>query len=108
MLVLSRKPGEKILIGDSITVTIVRIGPNTVRIGIEAPRDINVARGDLDPIDRPGETEYREIEIASTQVAYLGIDAKPELFVEGERYRIDASEFDNLQANLITIDDETA
>ena len=42
MLVLSRKPGEKILIGDSVTVTIVRIGPNTVRIGIEAPRDMNI------------------------------------------------------------------
>lgn len=48
MLVLSRKPGEKILIGDSIEVTIVRIGPNTVRLGIEAPRDINVRRQEIE------------------------------------------------------------
>jgi carbon storage regulator len=47
MLVLSRKPGEKILIGDSVTVTVVRIGPNTVRIGIEAPRNMNIVREEL-------------------------------------------------------------
>jgi len=47
MLVLSRKPGEKILIGDNVSVTIVRIGPNTVRIGIEAPRNMNIVREEL-------------------------------------------------------------
>jgi carbon storage regulator len=47
MLVLSRKPGERILIGDSVAVTIVRIGPNTVRLGIEAPRDLNIVREEL-------------------------------------------------------------
>lgn len=48
MLVLSRKPGEKILIGDDVVVTIVRIGPNTVRIGIEAPRTMNIVREEID------------------------------------------------------------
>ena len=47
MLVLSRKPGERILIGDDVTVTIVRIGPNTVRLGIEAPREMNIVREEL-------------------------------------------------------------
>lgn len=47
MLVLSRKPGEKIRIGDNITITIVRIGPNTVRLGIDAPRDMNIVRDEL-------------------------------------------------------------
>ena len=47
MLVLSRKPGERILIGDQVAVTIVRIGPNTVRIGIEAPKDMNIVREEL-------------------------------------------------------------
>jgi carbon storage regulator len=47
MLVLSRKPGEKILIGDNVTITIVRIGPNTVRLGIDAPRDMNIVRDEL-------------------------------------------------------------
>jgi carbon storage regulator len=47
MLVLSRKPGERILIGSDITVTIVRIGPNNVRLGIEAPREMNIVREEL-------------------------------------------------------------
>jgi len=47
MLVLSRKPGQKILIGDHIAITVVRIGPNTVRIGIEAPKSMNIVRSEL-------------------------------------------------------------
>jgi carbon storage regulator len=47
MLVLSRKTGERIRIGDNVTVTIVRIGPNNVRLGIEAPRDLNIVREEL-------------------------------------------------------------
>ena len=47
MLVLSRKPGEKIHIGELITITIVRIGPNTVRLGIEAPKHMNIIRDEL-------------------------------------------------------------
>lgn len=55
MLILSRKPGEKILIGEDVTVTIVRIGPNTVRVGIEAPRTMNIVREEL--IDQSEGTE---------------------------------------------------
>lgn len=47
MLVLSRKPGERILIGDDVTVTIVRIGPNHVRVGIEAPQSTTIIRDEL-------------------------------------------------------------
>lgn len=47
-LVLSRKPGEHIHIGDGlITITVVRIGPNTVRLGITCPKDINIVRSEL-------------------------------------------------------------
>lgn len=53
MLVLSRKTGERIMIGDKITLTVVRIGPNNVRLGIEAPRDLNIVREEL----KPPETE---------------------------------------------------
>ncbi len=48
MLVLSRKPGEVIRVGDNITITIVRIGPNTVRLGISCPKDIPVVRSEID------------------------------------------------------------
>ena len=47
MLVLSRRQNEVIRIGDDVTVTVVRIGPNTVRLGIEAPSDMNIVREEL-------------------------------------------------------------
>ena len=47
MLVLSRKVGERILIGDKITVTVVRLAQGVVRIGIEAPSDLVVIREEL-------------------------------------------------------------
>jgi len=47
MLILSRKVGERILIGDKITVTVVKIGHGGVRIGIEAPPELAVVREEL-------------------------------------------------------------
>jgi carbon storage regulator CsrA len=47
MLVLTRKSQERIHIGDNITITLVRIQGNTVRIGIEAPGDVRVVRGEV-------------------------------------------------------------
>ncbi len=53
MLVLSRKKSERILIGDDIAVTVVRIGPSGVRIGIDAPRHVSIIRGELGPYLQP-------------------------------------------------------
>jgi len=47
MLVLSRKVGERILIGDNIAVTIVRISQGVVRVGIEAPPETPIVREEL-------------------------------------------------------------
>ena len=47
MLVLTRKLNEKVRIGDSITVTVLRMKGKAVRLGIEAPHDVNVLRGEL-------------------------------------------------------------
>ncbi len=47
MLVLSRKPGETILIGDDIEISIVEVRGDTVRIGINAPRNITILRQEL-------------------------------------------------------------
>lgn len=53
MLVLTRKLDEAIQIGDDIKVTILRVKGNTVRIGIEAPRDVRVVRDELDREEAP-------------------------------------------------------
>jgi carbon storage regulator len=47
MLVLSRKLGESIMIGDDIIVTIVEIGKGKVKIGIAAPKEIEIYRGEI-------------------------------------------------------------
>lgn len=47
MLVLSRKVGERILIGENITVMVVRIAGGGVRLGIEAPPEMAVVREEL-------------------------------------------------------------
>ena len=47
MLVLSRKPGERILVGKDVKITVIRVGPNSVRIGIDAPTDMNIVREEL-------------------------------------------------------------
>lgn len=47
MLVLSRKLGEKIVINDDITVTVVDIDRGKIRLGIEAPREVPVFRKEL-------------------------------------------------------------
>ena len=48
MLVLSRRQTERLRLGDSITVTVVRVSGDQVRLGIEAPRDVLVLREELD------------------------------------------------------------
>jgi len=47
MLVLSRKVGEKILIGDSIAVTVVRVAPGVVRLGVDAPAHLAIVREEI-------------------------------------------------------------
>jgi carbon storage regulator len=47
MLVLTRRIDERLLLGDDITITIVSIQGNAVRIGIEAPRNVPIIREEL-------------------------------------------------------------
>lgn len=54
MLVLTRKLQERIHIGENITITVVKIKGNTVRVGIEAPGDVRVIRGEVALRDEAG------------------------------------------------------
>ncbi|GIW82059.1 MAG: hypothetical protein KatS3mg105_3866 [Gemmatales bacterium] len=56
MLVLTRKLGEKIRIGDDICITVVEVERGKIRLGIDAPRDIPIFRQELLTNPRPKET----------------------------------------------------
>ena len=64
MLVLSRKQNERIRVGDSVVVTVVRVSGDKVRIGIEAPQSMRVLRDELDD-------ERDEVELTLTNALPL-------------------------------------
>ena len=51
MLILTRKTGERILIGKDIVLTVTRIGNSQVRLGIDAPSHVNIVRSELEDDD---------------------------------------------------------
>lgn len=53
MLVLTRKRTESIKIGNDIVITVIQTGKGTVRLGIEAPANVRVLRGELAPFPTP-------------------------------------------------------
>ena len=69
MLVLTRKLQEKIRVGDEITITILRVKGNSVRIGVEAPRDVRVVRGELARFDSPPLAARLEKRLANRMLA---------------------------------------
>ncbi|HEX8199977.1 MAG TPA: carbon storage regulator [Isosphaeraceae bacterium] len=54
MLVLSRKPGERIRIGGGVCLTVLRVRGNSVRLGFEAPAQVPITREELGPAAHPG------------------------------------------------------
>ncbi len=62
MLVLSRKCNQEIVIGDDIKITVVRVQGNKVRLGVEAPQDVAIIRGELNVGEQPLGTTF-EVEI---------------------------------------------
>jgi carbon storage regulator len=71
MLVLSRKPGQSILIGDNIEIQIIEVQGDQIRIGISAPRDISIVRKEL--IDEVRQTN-REAVVDNSRISleFLG------------------------------------
>ena len=53
MLVLSRKPGEQVVLGDGITLTVVEVRGDRVRLAFDAPQQVPIRRAEL--AGRPGE-----------------------------------------------------
>ena len=82
MLVLSRRIGEKIIIGNEITIEILSVSGEGVKLGITAPRETSVHRyevfAEIQEANRAAETALSEIEQASLEnlAAHLRINQK--------------------------------
>jgi carbon storage regulator len=63
MLVLSRKESQRIRLGDSIVITIVKISGDKVRVGIDAPSNVLVLRDELE-VHEPGTSEQVVLDAA--------------------------------------------
>ena len=62
MLVLTRKQQQQIQIGEGVTITILKVKGNTVRIGIEAPADVKIVRSELEPEEAATEKPSGNVE----------------------------------------------
>ena len=71
MLVISRKPGESLVISDQIKVTIISLGNDKVTIGIDAPREVKIVREELIETIEANKASVGSIE----QTEYQGIAA---------------------------------
>jgi carbon storage regulator len=69
MLILSRKVGEKIAIGNEVTIVVNRIAGNRVTIGIQAPEHVRVVRGELERFVEEFGSEEPEASARPTPVA---------------------------------------
>jgi len=87
MLVLTRKLQQQIKIGSEITVTILKVKGNTVRVGIDAPREVRVVRGELPKLGATTEVEA-ELTLEATEA----LAAAPSLASEEEEATAAAAE----------------
>lgn len=72
MLVLSRKEGERIVIGGNVVVTVSRIAGNRITLAIDAPRDVRIVRGELTTFDSPLDVPVRGEMQGNDSVANCG------------------------------------
>ena len=66
MLILTRREGESVLIGDDVTITVLRVKGNQVRLGVNAPKIVAVQREEI------SERVRTEVAGATTTVAAVG------------------------------------
>jgi carbon storage regulator len=80
MLVLTRKKGERVMVGDDIVVTIIDVRGDGVRIGFDAPRGVPIQRAEVLNAVREANTEAAATSAASADllVGLLAKAAKPE------------------------------
>jgi carbon storage regulator CsrA len=81
MLVLTRKANQQIQIGENVVITVLAVKGNSVRLGIEAPREVRVVRGELGPKEVP----------AAEPVAAEVFDSPEMIVPQGPQAQVSAS-----------------
>ncbi|PLV57476.1 carbon storage regulator CsrA [Thermotoga sp. SG1] len=77
MLVLTRKVGEKIVVGNDIVITVLKIEGNSVKIGIEAPKHVKILREEL----------YEELKNENIKAASVSKDDLKEVWKNDKGYK---------------------
>jgi carbon storage regulator len=81
VLVLSRKVGERILIGDNVVLVVKRVTGQRVTLGIEAPQSVHVVRGELKPFGRQEPEAFDRQPPPAAHAAVIEIDTDPSLMM---------------------------
>jgi carbon storage regulator CsrA len=106
MLVLTRKLDESLRIGDDIKITVLRVKGNTVRIGIEAPRDVRVVRSEL-KMDDECRTEQGDSSATVAAIVDSPTIASPRLFVGKVSSDSGAEETQSLESDELVAKDKS-
>ncbi len=69
MLVVTRKPGEGIKIGDAVEITIVKIDDNSVKVSINAPKEVKILRSEL----------YKEVGEENINASKINMELLPKM-----------------------------
>lgn len=78
MLVLSRKAGQRVFIGDDIVVEVRRVAGNRVTLALEAPRDVRILRSELQQAATEFDMELPEEEAEDPSKSRCSADARPD------------------------------
>ncbi|HXG09556.1 MAG TPA: carbon storage regulator [Gemmataceae bacterium] len=82
MLVLSRKPGEKVVIGGCITITVVEVDGRRVKLAFDAPSDVHILRAELaEWHDRPA--AVHEVPVSGRSGRVPDAAVRPDLIIKG-------------------------
>lgn len=79
MLILTRKAGETIRIGDSITVTVVQLNDGQIKLGIDAPKSVTVHRGEVYDRIKAENKEAAKASVETTKLLAALLKTKKEM-----------------------------
>ncbi len=79
MLILSRKAGETIVLGDNITITVNRVASNRVSLGIAAPPEVRITRGELKPLPADPHPSHDEALVVKSPCDVAAVYTRPRI-----------------------------